>query len=528
MTRLLIVDDEKIIREGIAREFERHGFDVEQASDGDVAFRRIREGGIDTMILDLKMPRVGGLELLRLLAKERIDNPITVVLTGYSELSYAQEAIHFGVSDFLLKPLVPEEVEQLSKELRAKVQARDDLSAAREQLARQVAESRPVVRERLFWDLVGREVDTEAVAERLEFLGIAFRTRFFQVTLLELEPGWTKDTRGKGTMTRMKALENRIAAFFSAEKDLTVFHLSTRTFALLQCHDSAGVQKGQRDAQLEKLAHAVAAELGLSLTAGFGTIVEGIENIGRSYYDALSTLTYRKLTGGAVAQGAESLDGEANRGLAFSLEEVTFLVQTGQEQKLAAHIENTFALIVGAGKKLDRTAIYVACYKYICAILHAPAEYEIRVDDLYRDRPHPLHDGANRRTLEDMRRWILETAHEVMDRISEVRRDRATTIVEKVKAFIGARFAEDITIAVVSQSLGMSPNYLGQVFKRETGVSVHDYLNNLRIEQAKRLLKSTNLLVFEIAFKVGYRDQQYFSAVFRKRVGLTPREYRES
>jgi two-component system, response regulator YesN len=531
VSSLLVVDDERIIREGIAREFRRFGFDVMQAADGEEALALLRRERVDAMILDLKMPKVDGLELLRLLSSEGIEDIVTVILTGYSELSYAREAIRYGVTDYLLKPLVPEEVEQLSRELLQKIGARDRISEERMHLLKQVEESKPVLKERLFWDLVGQQVDPESVKERLEFLGMGFPRGFFQVILLELGPGGRAgaDPRRKRSITLMKALENRIRDFFAEQGDITVFHLSTQMFALLVNCRSGECDPTQNEPMLERLTQGVANDLGLAMTVSVGRIVEGIESISTSYYDALGTLSYREMLGdGAIMESADFLDNEDSRRLAFPLEEVTFLVKTEQMQKLTAHVQNTFEMIARPGHRFELTTVYLTSYKYICAILNAPLEYGIHVDELYRGRPNPLHQGEKQRTLEEMRGWILQTAREVVDCISEFRRNRNTTIVERVKAFIAAHFAQDISGAILSQALGMSPNYLGQVFKRETGVSVHDYLNDFRIEEAKRLLKTTNLLVFEIAFKVGYRDQQYFSAVFRKRVGLTPKEYREA
>ncbi len=531
MINLLVVDDEKIIREGMAREFARHGFEVLQASDGDEAFDLISGGGIDAMILDLKMPKMDGLELLCLLSKEGIGDITTVILTGYSDLSYAQQAIRFGVKDYLLKPLVPEEVAQLSRDLKERIEVREKNIEALEQLLKQVEESKPVLKERLFWDLVGQRFDLDSVEEKLDFLGIAFRTECFQVILLESEAGGRESGAGKSsrkkTIALMRALEVRILDSLAGEKDLTVFHLSTQLFALLYNCEGAEEEKTRIDAVLESLTRGIANDLGLELTVSLGTIVKGIENIGKSYYNAVGTLSYKDLLGrGAILKSSDFLDDSQGQGLAFTLEEISFLVKTEQTEKLLAHIQSTFDLIAATGRRLDLTTVYLTCYKYLCAILSAPVEYGIHVDDLYRDRPNPFHDNVGRKTFEELREWILQTAREVIAYVSDFHTHRNTTLVEKVKAFIGLNYAQDISNTVVAQAVGMSPNYLGQVFKRETGISVNDYLNNRRIEEAKKLLKTTNLLVFEVAFKVGYKEQQYFSAVFRKKVGLTPKEYR--
>ena len=339
-------------------------------------------------------------------------------------LGFAQEAIHFGVKDYLLKPLVPEEVEQLSRELQEKIETRDRNANTHEMLLRQVQESKPVLKERLFWDLVGQQLDADALREKLEFLGIAFPADSFQVILLESEDGGRGGSRKK-TLSLMRALENHILDFFSAQERVTVFHLSTRMFAILSNRNATEVESCDMEGQLERLAHGISHDLGLAITVSLGTLVTGTGNIGASYYHALSTLTYKALLGqGAILKSSDFLDDGENQKLAFTLEEVTFLVKTGQTQKLRDHIANTFDLISGASHRFDLTTIYLTCYKYICAILNAPVEYGIRVDELYRDRPNPLHDGGRRRTLEELRAWILEVAMEVVEYVSEFRRNR--------------------------------------------------------------------------------------------------------
>jgi two-component system response regulator YesN len=532
MINLLIVDDEKLVREAIAREFGYHGFDVFQAADGDEALNTIRNNHIDAMILDLKMPKVGGLDLLNLLSSEGIENIVTVILTGYSDLAFAQEAIHFGVKDYLLKPLVPDELAQLSIELKDNIEIQNRNIEAHEQLLKQVEESKPILKERLFWDLVTQQVDSGSINEKLDLLGITLQKEWFQVILIELDTSDSaniaRSSRRMNMITLAKALENRILGLLALEKNITVFHLSTKIFAILYNCDKAEAENGQIDPLLQKLTNTVANHLGVTITMSLGTIVRGIENIKKSYYCAVGTINYRDFYGrGTILKTSDFLSDEEIQELAFTLEDVAFLVKTEQTQKLLAHIQNTFDLISNKSLRFDLGTTYLICNKYICAILSALVEYGIRIDDLYRDRPNPLQDGGNRRNIDEMRIWIQQTAKEVIQNVADFRKRRNTTIVEKAKAFIGSNYAQDVSNLVMSQTIGVSPNYLGQVFKRETGDSVHDYLNNVRIEEAKKLLKTTNLLVFEIAFRVGYKDQYYFSTVFRKKVGLTPKEYRE-
>lgn len=93
--------------------------------------------------------------------------------------------------------------------------------------------------------------------------------------------------------------------------------------------------------------------------------------------------------------------------------------------------------------------------------------------------------------------------------------------------YIAENFAQDLSLDSVASSLSISPAYFCRLFKKETGVNFKDYLTDLRIERAKTGLCDPRLKVYEVAEAVGFRDQRYFSEIFKKRTGLSPLEYRD-
>lgn len=101
--RILVVDDEPGMRDMLWWSLERLGYSLAQARDGEEALRALDGGGVDLIITDLTMPRRGGLELLRALAR-RPDSPPVIVVTGFGTVETAVEAMRLGARDFLLKP----------------------------------------------------------------------------------------------------------------------------------------------------------------------------------------------------------------------------------------------------------------------------------------------------------------------------------------------------------------------------------------------------------------------------------------
>ncbi len=95
-------------------------------------------------------------------------------------------------------------------------------------------------------------------------------------------------------------------------------------------------------------------------------------------------------------------------------------------------------------------------------------------------------------------------------------------------AYIQAHYAEDISTAALASSLGFSANYLSNLFRSETGCRIKEFVNRERVEQARRLLKDTNLKVYEVAERVGFQDVSYFCKVFKEITGTTVSTERNS
>jgi two-component system response regulator YesN len=99
-------------------------------------------------------------------------------------------------------------------------------------------------------------------------------------------------------------------------------------------------------------------------------------------------------------------------------------------------------------------------------------------------------------------------------------------MIDKAKRIIDEKYGEAITLQSVADELCIHPVSLSKVFKKEMGQNFLDYLTEVRIEKAKDLLRNSNLKIYEIAEKIGYQEIQYFGKLFKKRMNMTPKEFR--
>lgn len=98
--------------------------------------------------------------------------------------------------------------------------------------------------------------------------------------------------------------------------------------------------------------------------------------------------------------------------------------------------------------------------------------------------------------------------------------------IRKAVRYLSESFASPVTLEITARLVGLAPTYFSAVFKKETGATFREYLNRVRIEEAKRLLSDTDFGIVDIALATGFSEQSYFTKVFRKYTGMNPKQYR--
>ncbi|MFS0820371.1 helix-turn-helix domain-containing protein [Bacillus sp. 1P02SD] len=136
-----------------------------------------------------------------------------------------------------------------------------------------------------------------------------------------------------------------------------------------------------------------------------------------------------------------------------------------------------------------------------------------------------VENGKSISELEEIHKRMLEEYSDPSIRLITLEK---ATIAEKVEHFIMMNFSEDISIEEISRKLHVHPSHLMRTFKKEKGMTISHFRNLIRIQEAKDLLTNSNLSLIEISFIVGFKNQQYFSRVFKEEVGVTPKEYKRN
>lgn len=300
--------------------------------------------------------------------------------------------------------------------------------------------------------------------------------------------------------------------------------ISNRISILISLEDTSltGINIKSESLNITKrLIDAIQKEYHISSTAGIGTIY-GIHSIYTSFTEALSCMHLSK-----PGQALHILDTETiqQNNLYDYQEAEKYMLDAIRLRKPEAF--DYFVMMMNLISSLNDNA---KRNKIIEALIMAT--HEMKVDGSvaynyinYTRHIHHIMDLQGDQLIE----WAFQRFMDITGFVKpQSSIDYSNKIVQVTKEFLEAHYAEEITLENVAEQVNISPQYFSKLIKKNTGFNFIDWLSMLRVKKAKELLTNSNYTVKEVCFMVGYKDPNYFSRIFKKRIGITPSEYIKS
>lgn len=536
MLKLLIVDDEPMIREGIRRVAGLHCpayGTVYEAADGDEALTTAMNQMPDVIITDIQMPRLGGIEFIRQL---RAENPeiVVLIISGYDDFEYAQNALKLGVKDYLLKPVdsadLAERLNAIARELGLRRVFLQDM----EEMQQKVREGMALFRERFLRQLIGGSVPEERIAEQARAVECRVDGAYYGVAIVELAGRGEADSRFSETLAAAIAEQlakrpapgvEEVHALFSSDYELVLIlgsNRSSREGSFKDFHR-----------YLTDLGIALQKQAGMEAAISAGNVHPGPPGIHRSHQEAQEAKLYhftahsQPIIHYEEIAGARRIPGDQTADAMFRRLVMHVKLQE-QEAALAAlsEIVDYFASSPGTNPYWVKLKLM----ELAGALLHLLEEWGINAAVFFAGQENnPYVTIHNAKGLAELSDWMSGFLQSCQEEIAKVRMNKSAGYIEKAKAYLETAIADSqLSIADVASRLFLNPNYLRQLFRQQTGESFVEYVTRLRMERALELLKDPTLKIQDVAEKVGFEEQRYFSSCFKKFYQFTPTEYRES
>lgn len=547
MYKLILVDDEEDVREGVVRELDWKaiGFEViEKAENGREALEMVERLQPDVVVTDIKMPFMNGLQLAEEI-RERFPTIKIIILTGYDDFEYAQRAIKLHIDEYVLKPFSAQELIHSLLKVKGQIQEEVARRETVQLLLEHFQKSIPMLKENFLATLINRKLPVEEVYEKAAKYGIDLSGNSFVVAVMsidgELIPEEEIQKRGGlvGSVT-LKYSEDQALKYF-ALLNITEEIADKRCLGLVFMHNDQVVvisvrETGDREIALQEtmkildeVRQNVERYLKFNITVSIGTVMKDVAKIKYSYEDAVLALDYRLILGNNRIICIDDVEKRSVENLRFDdLKEhsLTRCIKVGTNQEIKETIDELFQGIEGAAS-VKEYQIYLL--EILTCILKVAKDSNLNVDEVFGDNFIPFTEINKFTTLEVAKHWLVELCTSMMNHIATDRQYSYKKLVGLAKEYTKNHYHEDdITINKVSSYLYISTGYFSSIFKKETKMTFVHYLNHIRIDAAKELLRTTDMKTFEIAEKVGYSDANYFSFSFRKNVGVSPRDYRNT
>ncbi|MBP3965561.1 response regulator [Paenibacillus lignilyticus] len=523
MRTLLIVDDERNIRLGLKAIIERgypERYEMLFAADGEEALGLIQSGQVEIVITDIRMPGMDGLTLIRELALLE-QKPVVMILSGHDDFHYAKEAMLYDVREYLLKPIVRDELfaslERVERELERQAALSERLGEVHhyrdELLATQLNYiflhpdlSENEIAERCAkagWDALVEALDSsEAGAESGE-------TRGYVIALLQLRGGLSSGKAGQ--LEALLASRPGGVRFYFKDKDDRL---------VVICEEI----KGPSSLLAFMKEHQVSGQIGVSQR------LNGASGVKLAYAEALEALRYgflQAITAEPVllhydrkrARHQENhLPMEDIRRLANMLgterdkEMKQILAELLDPKKLTSF---DIASIEEISKQLNELVFDRVFNQY--------GEESVEILRIYKK----VGCMYNFETIHDYFRSVEDLLLRLNDYVKGLRLVHAEhKEMKKAVSYIHDNYHRDLNMATVSNHVSLNYSYFSQAFKEFTGESFVVYLKRVRIQKAKSLLEETEHKIYEISEQVGFENSKQFNRVFREMEGISAMEYR--
>lgn len=532
MLKILIADDEvgiiqlikKLISTEIACEI------VGETTDGMNALSIIEAVRPDIVITDIRMPGLNGIELIQAARKAQI--PVEfIIISGYKDFSYAQSAVKYGAADYLLKPIKADELNGALQKISERRGETEKLKSKLADMEDVIARNRIVKRKAFLAAWVRQLTENAAAApeSKPDDFEEVFRVEegVFEVLILKLD----FDERVEEGFL-MKNLEVLGDKYYRAISDLCIdaesYSKDSRYYLLFHARKQ---QMAEITGRIKTLMKDRVTQYNMyRFSAAAGTMAGSADQIDYAFLTADYGIMQRFQAGGGrliVCDKAEPslarvrIPEDARQNIDRALYSLDIPAFHELFRKMYAEVCSQYQ---NDGYFIRNFLIECICYMELR--LHtdeAPAdEQSIRN---YRNMVSEKVDFGC--SLEEIYETCRKCAAELMEQAGRERKEGISRPIKCMKNYIREHYGENVSLDEIVGSAELSNAYGSSIFKKETGMTITNYLIQVRMEEAQKLIRETNLTINEIAYRVGYNDTRYFSKLFIKTVGIKPVDYRK-
>jgi len=527
MIRALIVDDEPMHIQGLVRHVHWNELGYNEpltATSGELALRIVQQCPIDVLITDVSMPIMNGIELVGQI--KQLDSRVQVlIISGYDEFEFVQEAIHVGAQGYVLKPIKIDEVESKLIAMRDAYEKLHQMEEEAKALQSIVTESLDVVKERFLSELIEEEVlDDEAMQSWSHLLQLPQITHGLRLMLFRYDHviEGSKDAssrvmRGGGLLKAaqlsLSDLPNIIIARTAIDEVIAV-HVNPEPSELVSA-----------EKQITLIQHMMKEQYLSTVTVVISQTFNSWQEAALRYKKLMFLIANARMLEQGQVLYEDRIDEQEFEDYRVREEFIPHIIemieQSIQAKDVLDYVANVFDML-----RAQRTFSY--CQAFGIGLISELARLRKRLEQGNEDHTVPVWEQLIRcQHSSDIRSIILQYIEQLIQSKEKQRSCHQHHLISKVMQCIAQQLHESITLKVLAEKFHMNSSYLSVLFKKETGKTISEYIQEMRIKKAMELLGDPQIRIYEVAEQVGFQTSAYFTYLFKKHTGRTPQEYRD-
>lgn len=533
--RIMVVDDEPLTRQFLTVNIPllHEGCEVvAEAMDGREALDLLPDHPVELIITDIKMPVMDGLALCAQL-NEFYPKVKMVILSGFDDFSFAKQAIHYGVNEYLLKPIDRDELIDVLQRMVGQVAAEQAAESARQVVNHLSEETKQqVVRHFIKAAVMDNNAEIQALYPLLYRMRIGLIEPEAAIMLIALDEQSLLDkSMSRPDLSLFRYIVNQVTAELAEQDNLGIVSFDAEDNTIVLVGGESEREIMDRCDHLHRgLSDILMRTSGITVTSAVGGLVQDALQLHVSYQQARDACDWRLTGGGAALYRYEPYSplAKASRIALESINSIQTAVRDQSEMTSSLLVRTYMDSLDLSNKISDAAAAFgillirkLESFAGTSSAAISEAAFD-RLRELVRsDYPSSNENEQTAAALNEIVR--------LFGAARDTGQSDENEIAARAKAYIHGHYAEPISLGQLADYLGVTATYLSSLFHKSIGESYIKYLTRVRMEKAAILLKSSaELKVYDIADKVGYVSDKHFSHVFKQHYGMPPGEYQEN
>lgn len=514
---ILIIEDERDILNGMKEAVQRLDDRIRRVfavDNAEIALELIQEHRPDIIVTDIVLPHMTGLDLMeQIMNKEYL--PKIVVISGYSNFTYAQRSIKLGAVDYMLKPFARQEFIKKIQSLIEVVAEEKELNNLKLDSSSRIGTK--TLRDKFILGLCTNPTPlNENTVHRLKFFGMEWLASisYSVIAIDRIDP--------KRPLTE-KEIELKVFAVGNVVEEILQRYPPSVLFRNIHHQWIIITACSQLDEMTDALTSAIKKYQYMEVSVGISNRLSSFQALATAYDQSIQAMKLAHVNKKDHKLLFSEIEGITDKSSDLNVyEAMAEYVYMDQPERIeSAVVAMLHALTVSMGAN-NHQALSQRCVEWVVHVHTALADkLKLKLDQVSIQMWVDIDKCED---YEQLKHYLIQYFIGLSHQITAA---PMNPIIEKAMSFMQANYAKNITLQSLATELSVHPVWLSQLFKRETKVTFSQYLTDLRMEESKRLMWESNLKIYEIAERVGYTDLQHFGQVFKKRTGMTPKEYRQ-